>query len=107
MWGGYGPIQGCIHERGCLDDSPALTFLDDVLKQFPDGYKRRVTLGSGDVNTGEFITMDQTNVSFEELHQSALASGSIPGVFPPQLYGENLVLMDGGTIWDVNVVSAI
>ena len=100
------PIEGCIKEAGCLDDSPALSFLDDILKAFPDGYKRRVTLGSGNVNTGEFVTFDQTNTSFADLHQAALASGSIPAIFPPQHF-KDMVLMDGGTIWDVNIVSAV
>lgn len=43
---------------------------------------------------------------FTNLHQAALASGSIPGAFPPQLMN-GMVLMDGGTIWDVNLISAI
>lgn len=45
-------------EHGCLDDSPALAFLDETLKKFPEGYKRRVTLASGNVNNGEFTTFD-------------------------------------------------
>lgn len=52
------------------------------------------------------MTFDQTNMPFTNLHQAALASGSIPGVFPPQLMN-GMSLMDGGTIHDVNVVSAI
>ena len=63
-------------------------------------------MASGDANTGDFVTFDQTNMPFTQLHQAALASGSIPGAFPPQLM-ENMTLMDGGTIYDVNVVSAI
>ena len=101
-----GFLMGCLTEHGCLDDSPALNFLDETLKKFPDGYKRRVTLASGNANNGEFTTFDQTNTDFSELHQAALASGSIPGVFPPQLY-KNAVFVDGGTIYDVNVISAV
>ena len=80
--------------------------MDDLLLDFPDGYKRRITVASGDANTGDFVTFDQTNMPFSNLHQAALASGSIPGVFPPQLMGD-MALMDGGTIYDVNVVSAV
>ena len=77
-----------------------------MLLTFPDGYKRRITVASGDANTGDFVTFDQTNMPFSNLHQAALASGSIPGVFPPQLL-DGMVLMDGGTIHDVNVISAV
>ena len=83
LWQGEGLIRGCLKEHGCLDDSPALKFLDDTLKQFPEGYKRRITVASGDANTGDFITFDQTTMPFADLHQAALASGSIPGAFPP------------------------
>ena len=38
--------------------------------------------------------------------QAAFASGSIPAVFPPQHF-RGYVLMDGGTVWDVNVQSAV
>ena len=36
----------------------------------------------------------------------AMASGSIPTVFPNQHY-KGMNLMDGGTIWDVNIDSAV
>jgi len=35
-----------------------------------------------------------------------MASSSIPGIFPPTHY-HDMVLMDGGTIDDVNIVAAI
>ena len=49
---------------------------------------------------------DQTNISFEELPQAAMSSGSIPVVFPPQHF-HGYVLMDGGTVWDINIDSAV
>ena len=89
-----------------MNTDPALNFFDWLLSQFPEGYKRRITVGSASVNDGEFVTFDQNNTAFEDLHNAALASGSIPGVFPPQLF-KGMVLMDGGTIWDVNIISAV
>ena len=63
-------------------------------------------MGSGNVNTGEFETFDQDNLAFSDLHQAALASGSIPAVFPPQHF-KDMVLMDGGTIYNINIISAV
>lgn len=69
-------------------------------------YARRVTIGAADVNTGEFIEFTQDNTSYYDLAQAALSSSSIPGIFPPQNFKGHL-LMDGGTVWDVNISSAI
>ena len=74
------------------------------------GYKneiaRRFAVGAVDTNTGDFIVMDQTNTVIEDLAQSALSSGSIPAVFPPQ-HLNGYVFMDGGTVWNTNLNSAV
>ena len=57
-WDYEGPIEGCIKEQGCVDTSPAIAFLGNLLAQFPDGYKRRMTVAAVDVNTGDFIQFD-------------------------------------------------
>ena len=76
-------MDGCLQEGGCLDDTPALNLFDQILQQFPDGYQRRVTIGAVDANTGDSVKFDQDNTAFADLHQRALASGSIPLIFPP------------------------
>ena len=50
--------------------------------------------------------MDQTNTVIEDLAQSALSSGSIPAVFAPQ-HLNGYVFMDGGTVWNTNLNSAV
>ena len=50
--------------------------------------------------------MDQTNTPFENLAQSSLSSGSIPAVFAPQ-HLNGYIFMDGGTVWDTNLNSAV
>ncbi len=74
---------------------------------FVDGYKRDFTFASENVNTGEYHLFTKDNITFgDELAQAALASGSIPGVFQPRPFKGNLY-MDGGTTWNVNIVSAV
>lgn len=73
---------------------------------FKGSIARRFTVGAVDINTGDFIAMDQTNTTFETLAQSALSSGSIPVVFPPQHLNGH-VFMDGGTVWNINLASAV
>ena len=82
-WPDKGLLWGCLTEKGCLNTDPALQFLKDMLATFPEGYKRQVALGATDVKKGEFVTFTNQNTSFDSLHQAALASGSIPFVFPP------------------------
>jgi predicted acylesterase/phospholipase RssA len=43
---------------------------------------------------------------YSEFAQAALSSSSIPGFFPPQHFKSH-VLMDGGTVWNVNIDSAV
>ena len=59
-----------------------------------------------DANTGDYNAFNQTNTSFELLPQAGFSSGSLPTIFPPQ-HINGMVLMDGGTVWDVNIDSAI
>lgn len=71
-----------------------------------DSYQRRVSVAAVDVGTGEYVEFNQDNTSYFDMAQASLSSGSIPGVFPPQHF-KGHVLMDGGTVWDVNVSSAV
>ena len=45
-------------------------------------------------------------MTFEELPRAVLASGSIPVVFPP-MHLQGKYLIDGGTVWNTNVNSAV
>lgn len=59
-----------------------------------------------DANTGEYVAMTRDNTPFENLAQSSMSSASIPVVFPNQhLNGYNF--MDGGTVWDLNLDTAV
>lgn len=42
---------------GLLDNSPLLSYLESVAKDFTS-YERRVTIAAANVNTGEFHTFD-------------------------------------------------
>jgi predicted acylesterase/phospholipase RssA len=68
--------------------------------------KRNFGFSAVDVNTGNYEVFNRDNTAYEEFAQACFASASIPTVFPPQhLHG--FVLMDGGTVWNVNVDSAV
>lgn len=92
-------------EPSFLDDSPALATLNDIISDKGE-IARRFAVSAVDVGTGEYVAYTQENTTFDDLAQSALSSGSIPVVFPPQ-HLNGRVLMDGGTVWNVNADTAI
>ena len=100
-----GLVPSCLENISCFDDKYMLEFLQEQLQQF-DEVKRRFTVNAVDVNTGEYVSFNQTNLAFEEIPQAAVSSSSIPGVFPPQHFKGHL-LMDGGTVWDIDAFSAV
>ena len=100
-----GPIHNLLFDPSFLDDSPALTHMQEIMSVRTE-YGRKVSVGAVDVNSGEFVEFNQKNTNYFEFAQAGLSSGSIPGVFPPQHF-KGYVLMDGGTVWDVNINSAI
>lgn len=100
-----GPLWGLIDKSSLVDDSPMFTYFDEQLKDLGE-IKRRFTIAAVDVGTGEYVTFNQTNTDKDSIAQAAISSSSIPGAFPPQHFADH-ILMDGGTVWDINVSSAI
>jgi len=58
-----------------------------------------------DSKSGSYRIFDE-KTPYEELATALISSGSMPAVFPPRNY-LNDVLMDGGTVWNTNIASAI
>jgi predicted acylesterase/phospholipase RssA len=78
-----------LGESSLLDDSPAITFLESILSEpkFAAGFQRNFTIASENVETGEYHLFTRDNITFgDELAQAAMASGSIPVVFPPRYF---------------------
>ena len=47
------------------------------------------------------------NESSSDIVKVVVSSGSMPAAFPPQIWPDGTICIDGGTVWDVNLVSAI
>lgn len=66
---------------------------------------RNILFNCADANSGTYIQLTET---VEDPVKAAIASGSIPIAFPPQVYPEkNLVLSDGGANYNLNFASVI
>ena len=57
--------------------------------------------------TGMYTIFDQKNTEFIDLPHAAVSSSSIPFVFPPHIWPSRGIFMDGGTVWNINIDSAI
>jgi len=100
-----GPLWGLLEKPSLLNDDPMAAYFDWLISDFND-FKRRFTVGTVDISSGEFVTFDQTNIVKAELANAAKSSASIPGVFQPNHF-KSRWFMDGGTVFDINVDSAV
>lgn len=44
--------------------------------------RRKIVVAAVDVNNGDYVTFTEDNTSYDEFPQRALASSSVPFVFP-------------------------
>ena len=100
------PIKDLFHEPSAFDDDPAIATLTRIYSYTGGEIKRHFAVSAVDANTGDYNAMTDKNTSFEDLPRSVMSSASIPVVFPAlSLNGK--VNMDGGTVWNTNLDSAI
>jgi len=111
LWGGMeftykNLLKSCLENISCFDDTPAIGFMENLLANFPEGYKRRFAVGTVDVNTGDFVTLTDKDVPFEEAPLAAMSSSSVPGFFQPRPY-KGTLFMDGGTVYNIDATDAV
>ena len=97
-----GKISSLFVYHSVIDNTPLLNFLTDQLNQF-DSIKRRFTLSAIDVENGEYVHFDQTNIDVTEVPKAAVASASIPLVFPPFNWEGRGIYMDGMAAYNVDL----
>ena len=105
MWPG-GILEGLFFKSGIFDISPGIEWVTD---QFGDRtVKKKVTMAAVDANMASYEEFDYnaTYTQPPDLIQSAFASSSIPGVFE-HIQRDGMTLMDGGTVYNINVEGAI
>jgi len=68
--------------------------------------QRHLLVAADDSETGDYLVFDSDKVPISEMPRRVVSSASIPLVFPNQQF-EGRVLMDGGTVYNTNLVSAV
>lgn len=109
-WKPAGIVTGLLHYSGVFDTSPLMNLLEGIFKDHNYELKRKITVSCADVNSGDYITFDETHENYSKM---VVSSASIPFAFPHQIWegelpdGSNVVCMDGGTVYNTNLVSAV
>lgn len=103
-WPG-GLAAGLFLHQGLLDYSPALETYEEVFANFTEGVQRELIVTAVNVETGLYTQFDNSQPA-EQWPLAVKASSSIPFVFPPQKINDTY-FMDGGTVWNTNLVSGV
>jgi predicted acylesterase/phospholipase RssA len=102
----YGGIAyGLIAKEGIYDNSPSYDFMSNVFDGFEEGTKRKFSFNAVDANTGDVIVFDES-MEQSELAKAVQSSTSMPFAFP-HVYMEDMVLVDGGSVWNIDFSTAI
>lgn len=68
-------------------------------------FKRKFVISAVNVETGDYHTWNEKDP--HQATKAALSSSAIPFVFPNQADASGNIYMDGGTVWNTNIISAI
>lgn len=98
-------IEGLLYKGGLYDTSPSDNTIMELLARFVNGFQRRVVIGTTDINTGTYLTFDET-VDRPRLVQYLKAAISHSGFHVP-VYHEGRTLMEGGIVLQADITQAI
>lgn len=105
QWLLFGPLTGLIKHSGIFNTQPLWDFINGVFMEFGYQIKRKVQVSCVDINTGSYVVFDE---HYPDLARAILGSAAIPFVFPHQHFDElGVICMDGGTVWNTNLVGAV
>jgi predicted acylesterase/phospholipase RssA len=72
-------FTGLINKSGLFDTSPLFDFISSFLNKKGGIWRRRFVVSTVDVNTGSYITLNETTT---EAVKAIVSSASIPFIFP-------------------------
>ena len=104
QWAWGGMVRALVDKSGLLDNSPEYDLVSRIVDELGT-CKRKWTVSTVDTNDGSYHLLDST-LPRSEHARAFVASTLIPAVFTPDKW-DSRVLMDGGAVWNTNLVSAI
>jgi predicted patatin/cPLA2 family phospholipase len=105
MWP-KGIIDGLFNQEGILNNKPLIDFVNS--KTQGRTVKRKVTFALADANNAEYVNYDYDKCDTipPDYVESAIGSSAIPFAFP-HIHRDGRTLVDGGSIWNLDISSAV
>jgi predicted acylesterase/phospholipase RssA len=107
-WHPLGIVTGLLKKSGIFDTSAGIKTIAGIFAQFDNKIERKIAVSCVDANTGAYVVFNETT---HNPVKAVISSSSIPFAFPHQIWedinGEKVVCMDGGSVWNTNLVSAV
>ena len=97
-------LEAFFNQPSLFDNSPLKSKLDEYVKG--KEILRKLSIGVTDATNADVLTFDLDRLPIENATQLILDSTSMPAVFPYQTSNE-LILMDGGVMINIDVHSAV
>jgi predicted acylesterase/phospholipase RssA len=100
-----GPVVSFFTQPGAFNSAPERSLLTQTLSN--KTVQRNISIGTTDANRGAFHTFNYTNTfTSAEFIEAVMCSSAIPAFFPFQPYN-NTIYVDGGTVNNLDISSAI
>ena len=99
-------VHAMLVEQSLYDTTPGFATLRGILDEFPDGFKKKVSVSAVDAGTGKKVIMTDEDIEYKDFHRAVIASASVPGAFPPTQVGDHL-LIDGMTAYNTDTQATI
>lgn len=108
MWKPFGLVSG-INRYGMVNTDPLRNFIKKFFDEYGYDMKRKIMMAGVNAANGNYEVFNET-LSNENIVNGVMTSSAIPFAFPSQHFtynDESIVGFDGGSVWNLNLVSAI
>jgi len=95
---------GLVSHSGIYNTEPLYNFIKKFIADHGGKIHRKIAVSGVDVNTGNYHVWDETEA---DISKAIVSSASIPFIFPSQKWSDGMVVMDGGTVYNTNLVTAV
>ena len=101
-----GVFAGLYKEPSLVNNSIFINYVNEKIVSRVSTLKRKISVGSVDLNKGEFVRFDESTPFIDFIFKAARSSASVPLLFPPVEY-EGMSLVDGGTLINLDIAGAV
>ena len=107
-WKPFGVVTGIADKSGIFNDTPGFEWGQGVVDSEGGKSNRRFVASCVDANDGHYVPF---NESCGNITKATISSSSIPAAFEFRKWdnydGKDVICIDGGSVWNINIASAI